>query len=190
MDSTSVWCANPPPNEPPLNGRNARRHPDITQQLIDKEVELGHILGPFDEPPLEGLVYSPIDIVPKPGKNKYHLIHNLAAPYRDSLSVNSCIREENSSVQYHYIDEVIKMGVALGQGTWACRIDIEFAFHNQPMSLKMLRFLAFKFNDKTFLNSSLPFGASSSCQLFEKIAGLLEYVVTNETGCNWISFFR
>ena len=41
------------------------------------------------------------------------LIHDLAYPY-NSESVNSCIPEENLSVQYHHIDEVINMVLTIG----------------------------------------------------------------------------
>ena len=54
------------------------------QELVDKEISLRHILGPFDQEPLDNMVYSPLNIVPKPTepgkKQKWWLIHDLAYP--------------------------------------------------------------------------------------------------------------
>ena len=54
------------------------------QKLVDKEVKLGHILGPFNTPPFNNMVYSLLNFVTKAGdqdvtdKKKWHLIHDLA----------------------------------------------------------------------------------------------------------------
>ena len=135
------------------------------------------------------MVYSPINIVPKGDTDKYHLIHDLAYPYDSDQSVNSCIPQEWASVQYHYIDEVINIAVILGHECQGLHIDILSAFCNQPMSQAMLCFLGFMLNGKFYINCCLPFGAASSCFIFEKVATMLQWIVSNETGCFWISHF-
>ena len=172
------------------NGRNVRRHPEIAQQLINEQIELGHILGPFDidNPPFEDIVFNPINIVPKQQKDSWRLILDLAHPYNDQ-SINACIPEENSSVQYHHIDEVVKMGIALGRQMWGCRIDVQFTFMNQPLAYSQLKYCAFSLANSIYVFASLPFGAASSCTIWEKIACCLQWVVSNETGCYWISHF-
>ena len=57
------------------------------------------------------------------------------------------------------------------------------------MSEIELPILAFTLNGKIYINACLPFGASSSCFIFEKVAGALQWIVTNETGCSWLSHF-
>ena len=136
---------------------------------------LGHMLGPFDEPPLEGMVYSPINLVPKArSKNKYRLIHDLAYPYNTNQSMNSCIPEENSKVEYHQIDEVIQMALSLGILVKGARCDIKAAFRNQGVIEWEIRLLAFTFEGQIYINCSIPFGASSSCAIFEKVTGVLQ----------------
>ena len=122
-------ASKPHPRPPCENSHAAMSHIEETTALITKEVEMGHMLGPFDSPPIENLVYSPIHIVKKAGSpNKWRLIHNLAWPYNDQ-SVNRCIPESESSVQYHYIDELIDLALQLGENIWGCRIDFSHAFH-------------------------------------------------------------
>ena len=96
---------------------------------------------------------------------------------------------ENYSVQYHYIEEVIDMGIEIGISVTAARMDAAFAFHNQPMRWDQLCFLGFTLKGKYYINSSLPFGAASSCKIFEKVATALQWIVTHETGNHLISHF-
>ena len=147
------------------------------------------MLGPFDEPPFTEMVYSQINIVPKASsQNKYRLIHDLKYPYNDE-SINSCIPEENFTVQYHHIDEVIEMALAIGTCIKGVRCDIEAVFCHQSMHLLQLFLLGFTFKGKFYINSSLPFGAASSCQIFEKVACTLQWIITDQTGRVWISHF-
>ena len=179
----------PQPRGPCENSDDAKANPEIVRELVEKELELGHMLGPFDEPPLPDMVFSPLHIVPKAGsENKYRLIHNLAFPYNEE-SVNRSIPPEESSVQYHYIGELIEMAIRLGKDIWGCRVDFAHAFRNLAVILADLPLLGFTVDGKYYLNSSVPFGASSSCLIFERVATVLQWIVTSETGWKWISHY-
>ena len=147
----------PEPWPPCQNSREVQQKPKITQELVNKEIVLGHILGPFNEPPLPNMIFSPLNIVPKAGcPNWYRLIHDLAYPYRTNQSVNACIPEENSSVQYHYIEEIIDMGIEIENTATVAWVDAAFAFHNQPMHWDQLRFLDFTLKGKYYINFPFP----------------------------------
>ena len=179
----------PPPGQPCENSRAVKWHKLQTLKLVNEEIAKGHILGPFDEQPFPSMVFSPLNVVPKNGDwNDLRLIHNLAFPY-DGWSVNDCIPIENAEVKYSSINDVIAMAVEIGVHAYAARIDISSAFRNLPMALSELPYLGFTLCGKFYINSSLPFGASSSCQLFEKVACLLEWIVKHHTGCSYISHF-
>ena len=119
----------PQPNQPCENSSRVQKHPDIAQALVDEEVAKGHMLGLFNEPPIKGLVYSPIKIVPKPN-GKHRLIHDLAHPYDHQTSVNACIPERISTVHYKHIDEIIDMALQMGISITGSHIDIKAAFCN------------------------------------------------------------
>ena len=179
----------PEPRAPCPNSSKAQADPDTVRELIQKELELGHMLGPFDDPPLPNMVFSPLHLVPKAGdSNKSRLIHNLAFPY-DHQSVNKCIPPEEKSVTYHYIDELIQLALDLGPNIWGCRVDFSHAFRNLPILLKDLALLGFTFEGKYYINSSVPFGSASSCLIFERVATVLQWIVTNETAWKWISHY-
>ena len=63
------------------------------------------------------------------------------------------------------------------------------AFHNMPMAEEDLRFLAFMWKGKYYINSSMAFGSASSCKIFEHIATILQWIVTDKTAWEWISHY-
>ena len=178
----------PQPNKPCENSSKVKKQPDIAQELVDEEVAKGHMLGPFDEPPIPGLMYSPINIVPKPN-GKHRLIHDLAHPYDRQTSINTCIPERNSAVHYKHINELINIALQMGVSTKGSCIDVEAAFHNLGVHPDEIRFLAFTLNGKIYLNVSLPFSAASSCQIFEKVATLVEWIVKYHTARDEMSHY-
>ena len=54
-----------PHNKIVKNLKSVFEHPDLVQQKVNEEVLLGRIKGPFDLPPFENIVLSPIGIIPK-----------------------------------------------------------------------------------------------------------------------------
>ena len=72
------------------------------------EVELGRYAGPFEDPPFEHFIQSPIGLVPKDNGLKTRLIFHLSYP-RTGDSVNSGIPYEKCKVKYPDFDEAVKM---------------------------------------------------------------------------------
>ena len=180
----------PEPRGPCKNSAKVRQHPEVTQALVDEEVAKGHILGPFDEQPLPDMWFSPLNIVPKSGNpGRWRLIHDLAYPYDGVNSVNNCIPAHNAKVNYQHIDDVIDIAISLGTRTMGARVDISHAFRNLGMHPSSLKFLGFTLNGKYYINSSLPFGAASSCYIFEKVATLIQWIVSHETKRKEISHY-
>ena len=108
----------PEPRTPCENSAKAQGDPDTVRELIEKELDLGHMLASFDEPPLPNILFSPLHLVPKAGDNdKSRLIHNLAFPY-DQEIFNKCIPPEEKSVNYHCIDQLIQLSLDFGPNIW------------------------------------------------------------------------
>lgn len=96
------------------NLKSTQELPLIAQKKLEKEIEAGRIVGPFDEPPIEELRVSPIGIVPKKVPGEYRLIQHLSYP--KGFSVNDAIPPEYCSVWYASFDHAIKKGAGLGGG--------------------------------------------------------------------------
>ena len=96
--------------------------------------------------------------------------------------------DEAASVKYKSIQDVIELCLDKDL-TWGVCCNIKHMFRNLPVAEKDLPFLAFSWEGKVYLNSSIPFGARSSCKIFNDVADLLEWIVVNESGKTYISHF-
>ena len=156
------------------NLKSCREHPGIVQSKILAEVKAKRVKGPFKEIPLPGLKISPIGIVPKKVPGQYRLIHHLSCPV--GTSVNDFIDPVFASVRYASFDDATKVLVKLGPYTRMGKTDIDSAFRLIPIHPNDHSLLGFKFGSEFYYDSCLPFGASSSCSIFEAFSSALEWV--------------
>ena len=144
-------------------------------RIKKKKVELGRVAGPYDCLPLEDLKVSPIGLVPKSSPGEFRLIFDLSYPR--GFSINAGIDKEDSSVIYTNFDEVIKMVLKEGKGSYLIKTDIKSAFRLLPIHPDDFDLLGMSFQDKYYVDKCLPFGLSVSCNLFEKFSCFLEWQI-------------
>lgn len=89
------------------NLKSANDHPEIVQQKLLSEINLGRVAGPFQDKPISTLRISPIGLVEKKTPGEFRLIHHLSFP--EGESVNDFIDPELCTVQYTSFDEAIHM---------------------------------------------------------------------------------
>ena len=166
--------------------RSALAQPDVVTEKINVEVAAGRVAGPFDTPPFNDMIISPLGLVPKKFDNPYtpqikrfRLIHHLSYP--EGESINDFIDPHLTSVQYTNFDEAVNMVQRLGRNCKLFKIDIKNAFRLIPIRPQDFELLGFKHKDKYFLDKALPFGASISCKTWENFSTLLEYCVRKNT---------
>ena len=61
------------------------------------------------------------------------------------------------------------------------KMDFDVAFRNIPIHLNDLPLLGFTLDDLYFINSTMAFGARSSCKIFEEFATSIQWILDNET---------
>ncbi|XP_073419122.1 uncharacterized protein [Dendrobates tinctorius] len=172
-------------NRTPTSAKNlqsAREFPEILQQKIIKEVELGRMAGPFQSLPFKNFRISPLGIVPKKEPGKYRLIHHLSYPKGDS--VNDAIPPEDSSVTYASFDRAVELVRAAGHVALLAKTDIESAFRLLPVHPECYHLLGCKVDQLFYFDMCLPMGCSISCHYFELFSTFLDWVVRHETGSN------
>ena len=186
----SIGCHSiPEPRTPPANSQKVLEKPDVTQEMVDDEIRLGRMLGPYKSPPLDNLICSPLNLVPKAGDtSKFRLIHNLAHPY-DENSVNANIPDTEATVSYLKFDEVIKLALKHGPGAVASKVDYDAAFRLFPIIVDDLFLLGFTLNGHFYINSSMAFGSRSSCKIFEEFAVAMQWCLEQLTNSKDISHY-
>ena len=76
---------------------SAYQFPDVIDTTLEKECELGHILGPFESPPLPNFRTSGLGLVPK-HDGGWSIIYHLSEP--DDFSINRFINPDDCSLSY------------------------------------------------------------------------------------------
>lgn len=173
-----LGCVKSPSIHPPHNHKSTYEHPEVIEDYIHTGLSKQRIAGPFTRPPLPLFKTSPLGVVPKSEKNKFRIIHDLSFPAQDS--VNSNIPREYSQVHYDSIDTVLSLVHQYGMGSLMAKTDIKDAFRIIPVNPKDYHFLGFTWKGQFYYERCLPMGASSSCQIFEKLSTALQWVMLNK----------
>ena len=153
---------------------------------VMNEVELGRFAGPFEEPPFECLVQSPIGLVPKDKGKKTRLIFHLSYP-KDGDSVNSGIPHEKCTVKYPDFEKAVQLCLQEGVGCKMRKSDMSSTFRHVPMAKDQWYLLVMKaIHPKTgkifyFVDKCLPFGSSIICAIFQAISDAIAWVVQFKT---------
>jgi len=90
------------------------QNPQVIDNYLQSEVQLGRVAGPFSETPLPVHHVSHFGVIPKrhqPGK--WRLILDLSSPA--GHSVNNGIAGEDYSLQYMKVDDIIAGIMRLGR---------------------------------------------------------------------------
>ena len=82
-------------------------NPKAVDEKLEKEIQLGRIVGPFDNQPFPVFHTSPVGIIPKKVPGEFRLIHHLSFP--EGRSSNSRIPKIASSVHYANINDAIRL---------------------------------------------------------------------------------
>ena len=160
------------------NLQSARILPQIIEEKINKENSLGRFSGPYEIPPYDNFIISPLGLREKKVPGEYRVIHNLSYPY-DETSVNANIPREEATVQYASIVDAIQIINKFGRNCYLAKTDIKSAFRIIPVHPEDRHLLGFKWKGNYYFDNCLPMGCSSSCQLFECFSTALEWIVSN-----------
>lgn len=166
---------------------SAFEHKIELKEKILKEINLGRIVGPFDNLPIPNLQISPIGIVPKSDGVSWRLITHLSFPR--GMGINDFIDEKYCTVHYTSFDKVIEMIADLGPHAELAVVDIKSAFRLLPVFPGDFDLLGIKFEGQYYIDKCLPMGCSVSCNIFEKFSTFLHWVVENNTGLSTLDHY-
>lgn len=167
------------------NHNSALSNPVAVRQILQSELKSARIAGPFQSPPFDNFVCSPISLREKKEKGKYRLIHDLSYPH--GLSVNSSIPDHAATVQYQLLDHVIQLVQKAGKGAFIAKADIEQAFRLIPIAPQYYNLLVFHFDGKFYYDKCLAMGLRSSCSVFETLSCALQWIMQTQFNACYVS---
>ena len=138
---------------------------ELIRDRLTKEIKLGRMWGPFNQPLFKHLMCSPVGLVPKKDTEEMRMIMHLS--YRYGESINDFINEDKTSTSYQQFDDAIRLVQKFGQGCFMAKGDVKSAFKLAPMRYKDLECLGIFFKEQFYIDLTLPFGSSISCAIFE-----------------------
>ena len=168
---------------------------------IMKEVKLGRVAGPFEEVPYQFFIQSPIGLVPKAGDAQtrliFHLSYDFNGDQEEEKSVNHHTPKELCTVKYRDLDHAVNNYLQLksiGEANqsrvsgyrpivYGGKSDIKSAFRVAPLLRKcwpwliMLAYHPITNQAQYFVDKCLPFGASISCAIFQRISNGLKHIM-------------
>ena len=153
----------------------------VLERKLQKEIEAGRILGPFDDAPFPNLRVSPIKVAPKKTPGDFRFIHNLSYPY-DEEAVNTSIPRLRVSVQYSTLDDAISHIKEVGMGAHLAKTDIKLAFRIVPIHPDDHHLLGMRWNGGFYYDTTLPMGCSMSCAIFESFSTAIQWIANNKLG--------
>ena len=145
--------------------------------MIDKELSLGRVAGPFPSPPFPNFHSSPLGLVEKKEPGAYRIIHDLSFP--DGQSVNSGISPELTKVHCQSLDDAIDIIVSLGTDCRISKADVEQAYRIIPIHPDSVHLLGFSWEGSYYYDRCLPFGLSISCRIFEAFSQAIHWILVH-----------
>ncbi len=115
-------------------------------------------------------------VIPKkhqPGK--WRLIVDLSSP--EGHSTNDGISKELASLSYTSVDQVAQCIATLGQGALLAKMDIKQAYRNVPVHPQDRLLLGMRWEQKTLIDTALPFGLRSAPLIFSALAYMLMWIM-------------
>ena len=157
-----------------VNHHSGRAYPEAVEEYINKEVQLGALVGPFPDPPFKPWCnISPIMTRPKQDTTERRVIVDLSFP---DGGVNKYIHKNvvDGEIVSHTLPTVknaidIIRDVGVHKAFLSC-IDISRAYRNFRTCPSDWPLLVIKHNGQYFMDTAIPFGSRMSSWFVQNIA--------------------
>ena len=160
------------------NCPSALEHSEVIDKYLAVEIHAGRVFGPLKTPPFLNTQISRFGVIPKKNKvNAWRLILDLSYPL--GHSVNDGIDNSEFPVSYTKVDDAIRLLVKVGKGALMGKVDIQHAYRIVPIHPEDYYLLCMKWRDHYFIDLALPFGLRSAPYIFNCLADLFAWTITN-----------
>ena len=161
------------------NLEGALLHPDVVEDYLAAEVLSHRVAGPYARNSCPDAHISRFGVIPKRHQqHKWRLIVDLSYPKLHS--VNDGIPKHLCNLTYVTVDDAITNILESGQGTLLAKVDIKHAFRLLPVHPADRHLLTMEWNQSIYIDTCLPYGLRSAPKLFNILADLLSWVITQQ----------
>ena len=172
------------------NNLSARKQPTVVDELLQKEITQGYLIGPFPEPPFDVYRINPLSVAHKKYAEppKPRLVVDYSSPHdnEEHSSLNDLISKEKFSLTYTKIDEAIQIIQNYGQKSWLCKTDLSDAFKQVPVHPKYWAFQGIKWRNQYYFYTRLVFGSRSSPKIFDNLSRAIVWIAKHKYGIDQV----
>ena len=152
------------------NHKSASEFPEHVDKYIAEEKALGAIIGPFDEPPIKDLHYSPFMTRPKQNSDTRRVILDLSWP--KGRSVNAGVEKNGYlggefKLTFPTIDDLTQELVKIGKGAHIFKVDVSRACRHLSFDPRDYDLLGVNWGI-TYVDTRIPFGSRHGSQFFQR----------------------
>ncbi len=135
---------------------SAIRETEVVDSLIQKELDKGYLIGPFQTSPFNACCANPLGVATIKYSGKKRLIIDLSSPHnREIPSINSLIPEDVFSLAYASVDLAIQFIKSAGIGAWMGKADITDAFKIMPLHPSQWHLFGIRWRSKLYFSVRL-----------------------------------
>ena len=151
----------------------------MMRELLDKEVRLGGMLGPFKEVPFRDPCFSPLNTVPKKDSLKRRLVVDLSYPRGNSI--NDGIPKDtylgiHDKMVLPSVDELVERIVTLGRNCKIFKVDLSRAYKQIMLDPLSFEKMGFSFENLFFFDCSLSMGSRSSAKCCQRVTSAVVFI--------------
>lgn len=174
------------------NHRLRAGNPTVLWNKVMNEVKVKRLAGPYESPPYDNFIQSPITLIRKKGslsedpEESTRLIVDLSWPHSDSL--NDHTPPEVKKVNYPSFDKSIQMCLKEGVGCYLSRTDCKSAFLMLPLAPDQFKWVILMCRHPVtkqkfyFCVKTVIFGSGTSCFLYMKLSNALAHIFRAQSG--------
>ena len=162
------------------NHKSAEDYPEHVNKYIEKEIQQGTLLGPFEKIPFEFSHTSPLMSREKSSSDKRRIISDLKFP--PEASINAYIPKNTlyGKTRVHQLPKSDDVVAALDleyKEYYLYTLDIANAYKNFIICPNEWPLLTFKWGGQYFIENRLPFGSKNSSLIMQSIANAIIHIL-------------
>ena len=166
------------------NHPSALRFPQEVGKFVDKEKEMGALVGPFLATPFTPWAHvSPLMTRPKAEATKRRVISDLTFPEESSVnayifknSIVGQVRDHSLPTVAAFVEDIKQAG----EGAFMFTVDIERAYKNFRVDPLDWPLMCVGWEGGTYIETAMPFGARSSSSNMQRVADMIVRILGQE----------
>ena len=165
----------------PKNHKGATDFQQEVQALLEREVRLGGILGPFTSPPFSEPRFSPLNSVPKRDTSERRLILDLL--FLAGSAINDGIHKdwylgEFNKLTLPSLDDFVAKVMTLGIQARMFKVDLSRGYKQMYIDPLDFEKMGFKFGKYYYFDCTLSVGSRSSARCCQRVTNAVVFIYT------------